>query len=103
MSIDEQGGLLVDGKTFNEINFNYAQLWEKSIYIISEINPELKTIYIKNPLNLDREEDGRIKIMKDLEAEGFQFIPEIVAPVIDEGLENAILVRDNKVVETKVA
>lgn len=98
MTVDEKGGLLVEGKHLNEMNYNYADLWKKAVRIIIKQEPDLKLIYLKNPFNLDRDDDDRIEVLKELEDKGYQFIIEAVGRKKDDALPNCILIRDQRVV-----
>lgn len=98
MTVDEKGGLLVAGKHLNEMNYNYADLWKKAVRIIIKQEPDLKLIYLKNPFNLDRDDNDRIEVLKELEDKGYQFIIEAVGRKKDDALPNCILIRDQKVV-----
>lgn len=93
IDFDEKGGLLVDGRYLNEDNYSTGELIKKAIIIINAFKkPEFPLFLIRNGSLLNRNKDGEIQILNDLEGLGAQFICEIVA---DEPAKNGILLTED--------
>ena len=96
MTIDENGGLLLDEKPFREPYFSTGEIWEKATILLAILNPELQTIFIRGANNLD---NNKIKSVEALAEKGYQIIFEFVddKPVEDR---TCILLREMEIVES---
>lgn len=96
MAIDENGGLLVNGKPFCEPYFSTGEIWGLSAKLLASLEPELKTIMIRGANSLD---DDKRKQVEDLAEKGYQIIFEFVGK---EKIENrhTILLKELEVVES---
>jgi len=94
MTIDENGGLLIRDKSFNENFFSHGEIINISCKLLQHFNPELKLVFIKDASLLD---DDKMASIKELEKDGFQFIFEIVGKEkIDN---NSILIKESEIVD----
>lgn len=78
IAIDENGGLLIDGRGLNENEWNTADAIKKAIAILKTTGQQL--FFVKNGGDFDRKEDGSIPLFEQLSEENIQFIIEYVSP-----------------------
>lgn len=97
LSIDDAGGLLLDGKPIKPAYFSTGELLKVVPILLSSTNPELKYIFLQDWNLLD--EDKQNEVEKYLTDKGFQLVIEYVSKDKLEG-KNCILLKDNKIVES---
>jgi hypothetical protein len=98
MTIDENGGLLINNKPFCEPYFSKGEIMKMSmaLAVTQAKESELKYIFIPDALSLDPK--NREKVLSFLSNEGFQVIAEIAD---DKKIgDNSILLKEGKVVES---
>lgn len=97
LSIDEDGGLLLDGKPIRTPYFSTGEILKVVPILLSSTNPELKYIFLEDWNLLD--EDKQNEIEKYLTGQGFQLVIEYVSKEKVDG-KNTILLKNNRVVES---
>lgn len=96
LTIDEEGGLLMDGKPIKEPYFSTGELIKLIPILLSSQNQELKYVFIQDFNLLDEEKQADVE--KYLTDKGFQLVIEYIGKKDIEG-KNCILLKDNQVVE----
>lgn len=91
VSIDDDGGLLINGREIDEISFNHAKVLEIILALLKKDNSQLKTIFIKDGSLYDPE------TLERLEAMGYQLLIEIVKTEIPK--DRVIYIKESKVVD----
>ena len=76
MTIDNNGGLLVNDRPFSPTYFSKGEIITLSIAIISTLKPKLKYIFIPNSQNLD--DKNKKIIFRNLTGMGYQVVAEHV-------------------------
>lgn len=96
LSVDDDGGLLLDGKPLKPQYFSSGELIRIVPTLISSLNPEFKYVFIQEFDLLD--EETQVKVEEDLTSKGFQLVIEMVGKQkIQE--KNCILLRNSKQVD----
>ncbi len=96
IGIDDEGGLLVNGKQLNEREYNTAKAIKLALKILSHNKTELPLFFIKSGGDFDKEPaTGQTILFEELSKKGFQFIVELVQPRKPAGI-NSILMVENK-------
>jgi DNA repair ATPase RecN len=96
LTIDEEGGLLMDGKPIKEPYFSTGEIIKLIPILLSSQNQELKYVFIQDFNLLD--EDKQADVEKYLTEKGFQLVIEYIGKKEIDG-KNCILLKDNQVVE----
>lgn len=96
LSVDDGGGLLLNGRPINHNTFSKAELELIVARLYSSLNPEFKVRFIDDFESLD--EDNQKKLVDDLLAEGYQIIT--AEPGKKAVRPNTILLKECKVVES---
>jgi len=96
LSIDENGGLLLNNRPINEEHYSRGQLEIIIAELYASINPSFKVRFIDEFSVLDRK--NQKKIVDDLLAKGFQVIIAEVGEI--KVNSNTILLRDCQAVES---
>lgn len=91
VSIDDDGGLLINGREIDEISFNHAKVLEIILALLKKDNSQLKTIFIKDGSLYDPETLERLEVM------GYQLLIEIVKTEIPK--DKVIYIKESKVVD----
>jgi hypothetical protein len=91
VSIDDEGGLLINGRELDETSFNHAKVMEIILALLKKDNATLKTIFIKDGNLYDSETLAR------LEAMGYQLLIEVVKN--DLPTERVVYIKESKVVK----
>lgn len=97
LSIDDDGGLLLDGKPIRTPYFSAGELLKIVPILMASTNPELKYIFLEDWNLLD--EDKQNEVEKYLTGQGFQLVIEYVGKKAPDG-KNFILLKDNQIVES---
>jgi DNA repair ATPase RecN len=97
LSIDDDGGLLLDGKPIRTPYFSAGELLKIVPILMASTNPELKYIFLEDWNLLD--EDKQNEVEKYLTGQGFQLVIENVWKKAPDG-KNFILLKDNQIVES---
>jgi disulfide oxidoreductase YuzD len=96
LTVDDEGGLLLNGRPINQNTFSKAELELIVARLYSSLNPEFKVRFIDDFESLD--EDNQKKLVDDLLAEGYQLIT--AEPGKKAVKPNTILLKECKVVES---
>lgn len=96
LTVDDDGGLLLNGRPINQNTFSKAELELIVARLYSSLNPEFKVRFIDDFESLD--EDNQKKLVDDLLAEGYQIIT--AEPGKKAVKPNTILLKECKVVES---
>lgn len=91
VSIDDKGGLLINGRELDETSFNHAKVMEIILALLKRDDSTLKTIFIKDGNLYDNETLVR------LEKLGYQLLIEVVKSEIPT--EKVIYIKESKVVD----
>lgn len=96
LSVDEDGGLLLNGKPLKPQYFSSGELIRIVPSLISSLNPEFKYVFLQEFDLLD--EETQVKVENELTSKGFQLVIELVGK---EKLpeKNCILLRNSQQVE----
>ncbi len=76
MTIDDEGGLLMDGKPISEPYFSSGELWAIIPRIIAKLNPEFRYVFIQGWNMMDKKKQANL--VSDLLELGFQLCIEVV-------------------------
>jgi DNA repair exonuclease SbcCD ATPase subunit len=96
LTVDDDGGLLLNGRPINQNTFSKAELELIVARLHSSLNPEFKVRFIDDFESLD--EDNQQKFVDELLAEGYQIIT--AEPGKKAVKPNTILLKECKVVES---
>ncbi len=97
MSIDESGKLLLDGKPIKSPYFSTGELKLIEITLISQMNPELRYLYLQDFNLLD--ENKQKEIINFAKAKDLQLVIEYVTSEEKRSLPNMIVLKDCQIVE----
>ncbi len=95
LSVDDDGGLLLDDRPIKEPYFSKGELEIIVAKLYASLNPELKIRFIDEFQSLD--EDNQAKIVDELLAQGFQIITAEVGKKATK--DNTILLKECKEVK----
>jgi len=97
LSVDDDGGLLMDGRPLKEPYFSTGQLIRIVPTLFSALNPELRYVFIQDFNLLD--DKNKIKVVDYLVNKNFQLMIELVGDEPVAG-KNCIVLRNNTIVKT---
>lgn len=95
LSVDEAGGLLLDGRPIKEPYFSKGELEIIVAKLYLSKNPDLKVRFIDDFELLD--ENNQIKIIDELSNEGFQIITAEVGDTVIK--DNTLLLKECKIID----
>lgn len=96
INIDETGGMLINGRPFNETYFSRGEILRMGIKLISTTDPVLKYIFVPDARNID--DENREKLFTELVEAGFQVVAEMVDTKKQKD-HTTILLKESKVVD----
>jgi len=97
ISIDDNGGVLIDNRPFSETYFSKGEILRMGIKLAASANPKLKYVFIPDSQNID--EKNREKLFNELTTAGFQVVAEYVDTEKRKD-HGSILLKENNVVES---
>lgn len=95
MTIDEEGGLKIKNKPFNDNFFSTGEIWKIAVQLLIAMDPKLKIVFVNEANLLDEE---NLEIIKGLTDKGYHFVFELVGSKKVDG--NCILLKESEVVES---
>lgn len=96
LTVDENGGLLLEGKPIKEPYFSKGELERIVAKLYISLNPDFKVRFCDDFDLIDP--DNQIKLLKHLTDQGFQVITANVGKVAKN--ENTIILKDCKIVDS---
>lgn len=97
MGIDENGGLLVEGKPFKPPYFSAGEIGRMVPKLMASQNPGLKFVWVPESQNID--ETNRKALFEALAGQGFQVMAELVGTKKRQDY-HSILLREGEIVES---
>ena len=97
ITIDDTGGVLINGRPFSETYFSKGEILRMGIKLAASVNPKLKYVFIPDSQSLD--EKNREKLFDELTEAGFQIVAEYVDTERQKD-HGSILLKESKVVES---
>jgi DNA repair ATPase RecN len=97
ITIDDTGGVLINGRPFSETYFSKGEILRMGIKLAASVNPKLKYVFIPDSQSLD--EKNREKLFEELTEADFQVVAEYVDTEKRKD-HGSILLKESKVVES---
>ena len=97
ITIDDAGGVLINGRPFSETYFSKGEILRIGIKLAAASNPKLKYIFVPDSQSIDKE--NREKLFAELVEAGFQVVAEYVDTERQKD-HGSILLKESKVVES---
>ncbi|MCK4500808.1 hypothetical protein KAU11_09935, partial [Candidatus Babeliales bacterium] len=97
ITIDDTGGVLINGRPFSETYFSKGEILRMGIKLAASVNPKLKYVFIPDSQSLD--EKNREKLFEELTEAGFQVVAEYVDTEKRKD-HGSILLKESKIVES---
>ncbi len=97
ITIDDNGGLMINGRPFSETYFSKGEILRIGIKIAASAKPKLKYIFIPDSQSIDKE--NREKLFTELVKAGFQVVAEYVDTEKQKD-HGSILLKESKIVES---
>jgi DNA repair exonuclease SbcCD ATPase subunit len=97
ITIDDAGGVLIDGRPFSETYFSKGEILRIGIKLAASTDPKLKYIFVPDSQSID--EKNREKLFTELVEAGFQVVAEYVDTEKQKD-HGSILLKESRIVES---